>query len=241
MINHRQEKASQEQVTLTIVIPALNEERDLANSVQAAISAAESLHLDFEVLIIDDGSTDATPLIAGELASRDRRIKAISNGRNLGLGGSYKIGIHEARGEYLFWVPADDAHPVAGLVRVLEKLGETDMVIPVPCNDEVRAGPRRFISKSFTFLINRLFKLDLPYYNGLVLHRTALLRGIDIKTNSFAFQAEAIIKLLSQGQGYLTVPYELKSEQRKTDKLFVLKNILAVCLALARLFAELRL
>ncbi len=241
MINHRQEKASPEQVTLTIVVPALNEENDLANSVQAAISAAQSLHLDFEILIIDDGSTDATPLIAGELASGDRRIRAISNGRNLGLGGSYKIGIREARGEYLFWVPADDAHPVAGLAQVLEKLGETDMVIPAPCNDEVRAGHRRFISKSFTFLINRMFKLDLPYYNGLVLHRTALLRGIDIKTNSFVFQAEAIVKLLNQGQAYMTIPYEIKPEQRKTGKVFVLKNIFAVCLALARLFAELRL
>ena len=108
--------------SISIIMPAKNEATGLAE----LLPKLKSQFPKAEVIVVDDGSTDATPLIAGELASRDRRIRAISNGRNLGLGGSYKIGIREARGEYLFWVPADDAHPVAGLISVLEKLGETD-------------------------------------------------------------------------------------------------------------------
>ena len=46
---------------------------------------------------------------------------------------------------------------------------------------------------AFTQLLNRLFRQNVPYYNGVVLHRTDLIRGIEIETNGFAYQAEALI------------------------------------------------
>ncbi len=80
--------------------------------------------------------------------------------------------------------------------------------------------------------MNSLFGLDVPYYNGLVVHRLELLRGIEIETDSFAYQAEAIVKLLKRGASYATVGVEISTREHGGTKAFRLSNVVRVLRAL---------
>src|SRR5262245_51339884 len=100
-------------------------------------------------------------------------------------------------------VPGDDGFPAGSIAEIIRHAGEADIVIPVVTNSGVRTWYRAAASKGFTALLNWLFRLGVGYYNGAVLHRTALLHTIDIRTDSFAYQAEALVKLIARGATYV--------------------------------------
>ena len=217
-----------DQPLLTIIVPALNEEKHLALSVNEALKAAAESGITCEVVVIDDGSTDRTGEVALRLAESDPRLRAIRNARNLGLGGAYKAGLVAARGTYVTWIPADVSHPAEGLLPAYKSIGQADIIIPKPNNPEVRGWSRRFISTLYTRLVNAITGLNVPYYNGLSVHRVDLLRSIDMTTDSFGFQAEAIAKLLFRGATYKVVDTFITERQVGRSKAFRLKNVLAV-------------
>ncbi|HWB58604.1 MAG TPA: hypothetical protein VG733_03890, partial [Chthoniobacteraceae bacterium] len=76
---------------------------------------------------------------------------------------------------------------------------------------------------------------------GTVIHRTELIREVDIKTNSFAYQAEALVKLLRQGHTYVEVPYTSATYDGIFSYAMRPKNLIAVFKALGVLFIDLRL
>ena len=73
-----------------------------------------------------------------------------------------------------------------------------------------------------------LFWLGIGYYNGAVLHRTALLHTIEIKTNSFAYQAEALVKLIARGATYAHCYVSIQERAAGRSSALSLKNQMAV-------------
>jgi dolichol-phosphate mannosyltransferase len=218
---------------VTFVMPALNEERNLAGAVAEVSRSTDSLD-DYEILIVNDGSTDQTGKIADELARDNPHVRVVHNPRNMGFGGAYKVGAAHARMPYVIMVPGDNNHPPDGITPILDKLGEADMIIPYLSNPEIRGIKRMYISDAYTVLLNFLFQLRVPYYNGLVLHRTDLLRTITIETNGYAYQSEALIKLLRRGATSTTVPVPL-ARRDHTTRAFKIKNIMRVLETIWRL------
>ena len=133
---------------LSIIIPAYNEEKTLAASVESACAAAIASGSDFEVLIVNDCSTDQTALVAAEVESTNPRIRALSNPTNLGMGGAFKTGLREANYSHAMVFPADNEHPVDGVLPILQARGKADIIIPFVTNPEIRApmeNPRSFL------------------------------------------------------------------------------------------------
>jgi glycosyltransferase involved in cell wall biosynthesis len=224
-----------ERPQLTIIVPALNEEKRLGFSVQEALTAAAECGVSCEIVVVDDGSTDRTREVALRLASDNPRLRVITNPRNFGLGGAYKVGLEAAQGSYVTWIPGDASHPADGLLAAYRAIGQADMIIPCPTNPEARGLARRFISSAFTCMVNLMTGYRIPYYNGLSIHRADLLRGIDLKTSGFGFQAEAITRLLGKGATYKVVETYITERQLGRSKAFRLKNVLAVLRTLAHI------
>ena len=112
---------------------------------------------------------------------------------------------------------------------------QVDIVIPYTSNQEVRPLCRRIISKAYTMLINLLFGFKIQYYNGTVLHKRELIQSVKIETNSFFYQAEALIKLLRQGKTYVEARAPIKERDGGTTKAFSFKNIYTVVKDILRL------
>ena len=111
---------------VSIVMPVYNSAATLA----ATLASAQAQDMaDIEILCIDDGSTDASAAILAELAARDPRIRPMANPRNLGPGGTRNAGIRAARGDYVFFLDADDLLPPGALGRLLAAARAHDSTI----------------------------------------------------------------------------------------------------------------
>jgi glycosyltransferase involved in cell wall biosynthesis len=227
--------------SVTFVIPCYNERPNIGGTILAVETALKSSDIAaYEVVIVDDCSTDGTGAFVGGLARANPHLVLVSNATNLGFGGAYKAGVKRARGTYIIMVPGDNAFPHIGIERILRKRGDADIVIPYFARMKDRHFNRRILSRFFTLLLNTMFNLRVPYFNGPVLHRASLLQAIDIKTDGFAFQAEALIKLIKAGATYTTVGVEVVERAEGRSSALKLKNIYRVISTLLRLWFEVR-
>lgn len=227
-----------QQTQVTFVIAALNEEDVIGRVVGEVTDVLNARSLDYEIVLIDDGSTDRTGAIMDDIAVSDGRIRALHNSKNSGLGESYKKGVGAARGEYLMMLCGDGGFPAGSLPPVLDQLGSADILVPYMLNLKRIKTPARFIlSRTYTTLLNTLFGLDIRYYNGLPLHRTTNLRSLDIKSSGFGFQAEILIKLIRAGCSYKQIGV-LGAEETKRSNALRLRNVISVTRTLARLIIE---
>jgi 2-polyprenyl-3-methyl-5-hydroxy-6-metoxy-1,4-benzoquinol methylase len=91
---------------LSVVVIAFNEQACLVPVVRELVAHLDAAAIDFEVVIVDDGSSDATPALADGLAADDARVR-VRHQPNKGIGGALRTGFDAARGAYVTWVPAD--------------------------------------------------------------------------------------------------------------------------------------
>jgi len=214
---------------LSIIVPALNEREKICQSILQASKAAEIAEISYEIVAIDDGSTDGTWEVLNDELGKQDFIKLIRNDKNLGLGASYKKGLASADGEYVTWVPGDLSHMSDSLIEAYLKIGQADIIIPRPINCEVRTYTRRIISFLYTAIINTLTGLNIPYYNGLSIHKTSLLKKVTIGTNGFGFQAEIISQLILKNKAtYLIVDTYIQERSTGGSKAFTRKNFIEV-------------
>ena len=209
------------------VVPCFNEEDNVANTVDS-IRAALKPDQSYEIILVDDCSRDSTLVRMKELAEADKHIRVLHNPVNLNFGGAYKRGLAEATAEYVMMLPGDDGFPSESIAEILSHAGEADAIIPIVTNPMERTRTRILLSKGFTALMNWLFWLKVGYYNGAVLQRTDLLRGIQIKTNSFAYQAEALVKLFARGASYTHCGVRIKERAAGRSSATSLRNQVAV-------------
>jgi hypothetical protein len=146
-----------------------------------------------------------------------------------------------ARFAHVLMFPGDNEGSDKQLDAVMSRAGTADIVVNYISNPEVRPWSRRAVALVFVWIINRLFGLRLRYYNGTVLHRTAVVRSIAIHTDSFAYQAEALVKLLRAGHSYVEVGTPISPRVGGRTKAFRLRNFVDVGRAVVRLAIDVRL
>jgi len=219
----------------SFVVPALNEE-GVVNEVVRAIWAIVDHYLDvYEIILIDDGSTDRTGQIMDQLASELPHVRVLHNETNCGLGASYQRGVREAKLDYVMMLCGDGGLPASSLPPIIEKIGTADIVVPyMPNLKEIKTPVRYLISRSYTNLLNLLSGHRLHYYNGLPVHRRAFLNQIKMTSSGFGFQGEILVKLLKSGCTYVEVPVPGAETTNKTS-VFRLRNILSVTKTLLKL------
>ncbi len=226
--------------TISVIIPALNEEDNVEPAVNEVIGALDGRFSDYELLVFDDGSTDNTGAIIDRLAANDKNVRAIHNENNMGLGYSYKKGVQLAKNDYIVMFPGDNQILKDSMTRIFDMIGRADIVIPYIENYRVRPLSRQFISKSFTTAMNLLFSQNLHYYNGTVIHKREIIQPMPIDTDGFAYQAEILTKLIKSGHSYVEVGVPICERACGFSKAFHLKNIGRVCWSIVSLFWEFR-
>lgn len=221
--------------SITVIIPAYNEEFNLSDTIDSINVAITGLELDIEIIIVNDGSQDKTGLIADTLALNNPNIQSVHHFKNKGLGNAYFTGVKAACKNYIVMIPGDNENGPEALTPLLSSLGESDIIIPYPANNEIRSAFRRAISKIFISLVNFMSGLKLRYYNGTVVHRRDLLQGCPIRSNGFAYQAKILIYLIQNGRSYQHVPIKLNYNKTRASTAFKLHNLISVGRALIQI------
>jgi glycosyltransferase involved in cell wall biosynthesis len=226
-------------LSVSVIVSAMNEEHNLRPTVEAVVRAAAPRFTRYEVIIVDDGSTDRTPEIAAQLSAENPNVRVHRNRRNLGLGRSYAIGIDLAANEYTSWVAGNNMVPQEALERIYDRAGETDMVISYILSD-VRGFKRRAISRTFTRLMNLLFGIRMRYYTGPCIYRSDVAKRLKMKAQGSFFVAELLVRLIRSGQRYVEVGLQPIPRSAGSTKTFRMKNVMDVFGSMLGLFWELR-
>lgn len=222
--------------SFTVIVPALNEEENLRQAVEAVLKEIGAVAGSLEVLVFDDASTDRTGAVADELATQDERVRVFHNPRRLNIGGIYKAGLALARGEYVFLVPGDNETRVDEIARGAQYLDGADLVVFYVTNPRVRGPERRALSRLYVTIVNLLFGTRFRYTNGTNIFRTEALRRIPIRTDGFSYQTEAVVKAVRSGLDFVQVGIEIKARDSGTSKALSWRNLRSVAAALGRLW-----
>ena len=114
---------------LSVAVLAYNEHDNLPIALEELLRELATCGVSWELLIIDDGSTDGTGQLADQLAGDRPGVRVLHHPQNLGLGGGYRTGFREARGEWLTFFPADAQFPASIIGTFLRASRDADMVL----------------------------------------------------------------------------------------------------------------
>ena len=226
-------------ISISIVVPAFNEEENLEGTISdLLISLKESRLLNYEIIIVDDGSSDKTGQIADQLAAESEFIQVIHHPKNLGVGSSIRDGYKLAQGEYLSWFPGDAENQAEEFCKGFKFFSQYDIIVPYIINPQVRGGKRRLLSAFFNFIVNLSFGTSFRYTNGLVIYRREIFGKIKVDSTGFFFQTEALIKAVKSGYNYVEVAQKLKGRENGQSKALTSKSLFEVVISYLRLVAE---
>lgn len=201
--------------TLSIVLPAFNEEHTLIECVQHLRASLERLACPHEIILVDDGSSDRTPAIADELARTLPGVTAIHQA-NQGIGGAFRAGAHRARGEFVILWPADMIATPADLEPYCASLGKGDVVVGVRRARHGYNALMRLNAWIYPRLVRALFRLDVPDVNWIHAYRTSALQRIELTQRGIPMLVEILVRLRDNGARIVLVEVEMKARQHGT-------------------------
>lgn len=212
-------------------MPAYNEVDNIDEAITNVLRAVEGIAGDLEIIVIDDGSKDATGEIARKRSAQDKRIKCVTNEHNMGYGYSYRRGVGMATKEYVAVYTSDNDMHWESLRDLIANIGEADIISPYTSNAHERAFARRFFSSSFTLFMNIIFGLNMKYFNGPYVTRREILQPLHIRSNGLTVLAECKVKLMRQGYTCKEIPFTHVQRQKGKSSALSYKSIKAAFIA----------
>lgn len=145
---------------LSVFFPTYNEEANIEKTVKKAKKVLEKLAFNWEILIIDDGSTDKTGKIAQKLASGDQRIKVITHSKNKGYGAALKSGFYKAKYPWIAFIDSDGQFDFSEIKNFFEKQKTTNADLVIGYYKDRRVSIyKKITSKMWEYLIFLMFGL----------------------------------------------------------------------------------
>jgi glycosyltransferase involved in cell wall biosynthesis len=186
-------------LSVSVFFPCYNEQANVERTTLAALDACRPLFSDFEIIIVNDGSTDRTGVIADGLATEHDGVRAVHNRVNLGYGGAVQLGLRESRKDWIFYTDGDgqfDVHEISLLVGLLDRC---DIAVGYRL-DRKDHLIRKLNAWCWTTLCNRLFHLkvrDIDCAFKLLPRR--LLDQIPLHSTGALISAELLARAARQG------------------------------------------
>jgi len=223
--------------SVSIIVSAYNEEDNIKNAVKSVLKATATIVADFEIIIVNDGSTDKTLQISKKLQT-DKHIRLINHPKNQGVGKSFQDGVVKATKKYIAVFPGDNDMSSNSLRDLFKKIDAADLIISYPKDQFHRSYIRRMLSNSFTRLMNVVFRSRLKYYNGPFIVKTALIRNLELRSEGFLIFAEFKLKLIQAGYSFIEIPFEHVGRKHGESKAVSLHNLVDTIKIIMQLYID---
>lgn len=212
--------------TLSIVLPAYDEVAGIADAVLACSSCGARLVgagvlSDWQVVVVDDGSTDGTATALDELARAEPRLHVVHHDRNRGLGAALRSGFDASTGDMVFYTDADLPVDLVAVDRSLGLLSDGVDAVSAYRTSRRGEGPRRFTySLVYNSLCRLLFGLPVRDVNfASKLFRTDQLRRLDLRSEGSFIDVEVLAKLHRAGCSIEQFPADYRPRSRGVSTL----------------------
>ena len=185
---------------ISAFFPALNEQDHVQKLTENLLGVLSSDSNPYQVIIIDDGSTDRTGRIADELsASNNGKVGVIHNSESRGYGTALRTGFEAAYYDLIFYTDGDNQFDMDDLYRVLPLIEDADIVVGYREN---RQDPKHriWLSRCYNLMIRILFKVNLKDIDcSFKLFRREALERINIESKGYFIDTEMMVKARRQG------------------------------------------
>jgi glycosyltransferase involved in cell wall biosynthesis len=215
------------ELDLTVVVMTFNEAATLGTTIDEIRAEAVRLGRPWEILIVDDGSTDGSGAAADALAGADPHLRVIHHPVNRGLGGVYRTGFEQAAARYVTFFPADGQFPAAIIGEFRAAVEGVDMVLGLlPPRRDSRLGHLLSTSEKALY---RIVVGPMPPFQGILLFRRTLLQGMRLRSEGrgWGILMEFLLRSARGGARYVNRQTTLRARTAGRSKVNNLRTILA--------------
>ncbi|MDP8215646.1 MAG: glycosyltransferase family 2 protein [Candidatus Euphemobacter frigidus] len=221
--------------SVTVVIPAYNEGKTIA----LTVSDIRKIYPEYEILVVDDGSTDGTADRA-----EGEGVRVLRNSQNRGYGASLKRGILKARGVIIVTLDGDGQHDCRGIARLVEGMAESDMVVGQRLKEDqvaVRKPGKWLLTAVAQYLVNQ----QIPDLNSgfRAFYRTDAIKYLPLLPNGFSFTTTITLSMLKDGRDVKYLPIKINRREEGSSRVSFFRDggkTLLLILRVIMLFNPLR-
>lgn len=226
--------------SLSVFFPCLNDGKSIPGLLEKTYEVLPKITNDFEVIIIDDGSTDDTPQITKKLRTKYKNLRIIRNKKPSGYGGVLKIGFGSAKKDWVFYTDGDGQYDPSELKNLVEKVThEIDVIngYKIKRQDSI---VRKFLGASYNLVLHIRYHLPIRDVDcDFRLIRKSKLNEIKLSSNSGAICLELAMKLKKQGAKFTEIPVHHYPRKHGKSTFFNLTNLFRTLSENIKLYKEL--
>ena len=185
---------------ISVILPCYNEEKNIAKQISSVNSVLNKITDDYEIIVVNDGSTDDSKALLEQLAQENNKIKVVSHEKNLCYGATLKDGFKHAIKDLIFYTSMDNQYDFSQINTFLKYIDNNDIVIGyrVKRNDPLH---RIFVAKVYNLTIRILFGLAVRDIDcAFKLFKKDVIQNLNIQSRYSFIDAEILIK--AQRAGY---------------------------------------
>ncbi|MBU4341609.1 MAG: glycosyltransferase family 2 protein [Candidatus Altiarchaeota archaeon] len=230
---------------ITLIIPAYNEEKIIGETIDVVYTFLKDMGEDFELTVVDDGSTDSTKKIVKSLCGRYPKLRIISNKTNRGRGYSLSRALSQSNGEIQVYIDADltigiDLIPElvnsirngADIAIASKHMGESEVEYPIV---------RRFFSKGYAALSRFILRIPIRDCQcGLKAFRKEFISQIlqEIHCEGWGWDTEIVAKSCWRRYNIVELPAKITNMSANSSKVNLFRDVKAMTRTLIRLWIE---
>ncbi|MBI4861892.1 MAG: glycosyltransferase family 2 protein [Candidatus Riflebacteria bacterium] len=207
--------------SVSVVMPCFNEEGNVLHTIDRTLEALGRLAPEFELLVVNDGSTDRTAALVREHRGGDARVRLLEHDRNRGQGAAIATGLAGSRCDLIFTLCADGQFDPEEYELFLQEVDRGDVLLGYRVS---RAEPfrRRMVSRCYRWLIRGLFGLSVRDAGWIKMFRREHLSRLRFESTGFFWETEVLVLARDAGLSIHEVPvhsYPRESGEAKGAKL----------------------
>lgn len=218
--------ASRRRSGISVFFPAYNDQGSIAGMVNQALALLPQLTDDYEVIVVNDGSSDGTAAILDELARQHATVRVIHHPRNRGYGGALRTGFSAATKDLVFYTDGDGQYDVHELVKLTPLMDEGIDVVngyKIKRSDSKR---RVILGGMYKFLARVLFRLPIRDVDcDFRLMRRQAIQSIELVSTSGVVCTEMVYKLRKSNCHFTETPVNHYPRLHGQSQFFTLRRV----------------
>jgi glycosyltransferase involved in cell wall biosynthesis len=225
--------------SVSVFFPAYNDEASIAGLVGDALDVLPSLTDNFEVIVVNDGSTDGTAAVLDELARSDSHVRVVHHESNRGYGGALRTGFASATKDLVFYTDGDGQYDVRELGRLWPLLHEGVDIVNGYKVQRADSWQRKAIGAAYNGLTHLLFSIPIRDVDcDFRLLRRRAVEQVELVSSSGSICVELVHKLHRAGCVFAEVPVQHRPRAHGRSQFFTPRRIARTALELLSLWLK---
>jgi len=213
-------------VKISVIIPMFNEEENVKDTILRVERLLEQSGSSYEIIPVNDGSTDGTLEVLDDVAATDLHVRVVSYWKNGGRGKAMRYGFKAARGRYISTIDADLSYDPAYILQMAQVLDEESDIDAVLVSPYMEGGATEGVPKDRLFVSkmgNKILQLALPEKIHTMTcivrcYRNEVISSLDLESDGKEIHLEILSKMLAMGYHVREIPAVLTSRKKGKSK-----------------------